>query len=208
MLRIIAGTAGGRRIESPPGQDLRPMMDKVRAALFDMLWHFDAIQGRVLDMYAGSGAVGMEALSRGADFADFIEFNSTSARTIQSNLESIGLAAQGRVHRRKAEDVIAKPALLGFAGPYNLISITPPYEEVDYPTLAQKVAASTLVGPGTVVIFEHSKYVEMAEAIGPLVRLRDRRYGGTRISIYEFPLESDDTEDEGHDDVDDEGSDE
>jgi 16S rRNA (guanine966-N2)-methyltransferase len=188
MPRIIAGSAGGRLLDSPPGQDLRPMMDKVRAALFDMLWHFDAVQGRVLDIYAGTGAVGMEALSRGAEFADFIELNPISAKTIQGNLEKIGFAPQGRVHRRRAEEVIANPALLGFSSPYNLISVTPPYAEVDYQALAQSVADSTLVGPGSVVVIEHPTSVDLPDELGPLVRLRDRKYGRTNLSIYEYPL--------------------
>jgi 16S rRNA (guanine966-N2)-methyltransferase len=195
MPRIIAGTVGGRRIESPPGQDLRPMMDKVRAALFDMLWHFDAVRGRMLDLYAGTGAVGMEALSRGAEFADFVEMNPVSARTIQANLDKLDLTARSRVHRRRAEDVIANPSLLGYAGPYDLISVTPPYAEVDYADLARRIAQSNLIGEGTVIFFEHPRDVEMADTIGPLFRLRERRYGGTRLSIYEYPFTE--TMDEG-----------
>lgn len=170
------------------------MMDKVRAALFDMLWHFDAVRGRMLDLYAGTGAVGMEAISRGAEFADFVEWNAVSARTIQSNLQKIGFEGQARVHRRKAEEVIANSALLGYQGHYDLISVTPPYAEVDYTELARQVAASTLVGPGTVVVFEYPQSVEMAEEIGPLRRLRERKYGGTKISIYEIPAGDEDPE--------------
>ncbi len=192
MLRIISGSHGGRLIQSPPGQDLRPMMDKVRAALFDMLWHFNALHGRTLDLYAGSGAVGLEALSRGADFADFVELNPVSARTIQANLESLGLEARGRVHRRKAEEVIARPSLLGHVGAYDLISVTPPYDAVNFERLARAVANSSLVGPGTVVVFEHPRPAVLDERIGPLVRLRDRQYGRTNVSIYEFDAAPDD----------------
>ncbi len=169
------------------------MMDKVRAALFDMLWHFDALQGRMLDLYAGSGAVGIEALSRGADFADFVEVNPVSVRTIQRNLESLDLDDQGRVHRRRAEEVIAKPSLLGYPGPYNLISVTPPYVEVNYDQLSRQIAESTLVGRGTVIVFEYPSEDEMPETIGPLVQLRDRRYGRTKLAIYEYPYDEDET---------------
>ena len=189
MPRIISGTHGGRRIESPPGQALRPMMDKVRAALFDMLWHFEAVRGRVLDLYAGSGAVGIEALSRGAEQADFVEVNAVSVRTIQSNLASLDLAARGRVHRRRAEEVIAKPSLLGFAGPYDLIFVTPPYYEVEYLPLVESLAASSLVGPGTVVVVEHPQSATLPDDIGALTRLRERNYGRTYLSIYEVAFE-------------------
>lgn len=185
---------------------MRPMMEKVRAALFDMLWHFNALHGRALDMFAGSGAVGIEALSRGAEQADFVELNPVSVRTIQRNLDTLELADRGRVHRRRAEDVIANPSLLGYAGPYDLISVTPPYIEVKYDELARGIASSSLVGPGTVVVFEHPGEVEMPDSIGPLERLRDRKYGRTRIAIYEYPYETDphaaeEWEDEGWDDT-------
>ena len=190
MPRIIAGSVGGRQIESPPGQHLRPMMDRVRAALFDMLWHFDAVRGRVLDLYAGTGAVGIEALSRGADFADFVELNHVSARTIRQNLQVLDLQDRGAVHQRKVEDVIARPHLLGHGEPYALVTVTPPYAEVDFADLADRIATSSLIEPGSVVVFEHPRQVEMAETIGPLVRLRERKYGGTKLSIYEIPYEA------------------
>jgi 16S rRNA (guanine(966)-N(2))-methyltransferase RsmD len=189
------------------------MMDKVRAALFDMLWHVNAVRGRMLDLYSGTGAVGIEALSRGAEFADLVEANPVSARTIQGNLDKVGFTSRGRVHRRKVEDIVAKPSLLGFEGPFDLISVTPPYAEVDYADLARRVAESSLIGEGTVVVFEHPRGVEMADEIGPLVRLRERRYGGTRISIYEVPYENarddyeedeDEDEDEDYEDEDEE----
>jgi 16S rRNA (guanine(966)-N(2))-methyltransferase RsmD len=165
------------------------MMDRVRAALFDMLWHFEAVRGRMLDLYAGTGAVGIEALSRGAEFADFVEVNPVSVRTIQGNLDKLGLADRGRVHRRKAEDVIANPSVLGHDGAYDLISVTPPYAEVDYVQLAEAIASSPLVAPSTVVVFEHTHPSVLEDEIGPLVRLRDRKYGRTNISIYEVPWE-------------------
>lgn len=187
-LRIVAGSVGGRLIDSPPGQDLRPMMEKVRAALFDMLWHFDAIHGRVLDLYAGSGAVGLEALSRGASQADFVEWNAVSAKTIRDNLRTLGFTDVGRVHRLKVEEVLAQPARLGDAGPYDLISMTPPYQEADYPTLLDQLARSTLVAEGSVVVVEHPRRVELPDGCGPLARFRERKYGKTILSIYDYPF--------------------
>ncbi|MGB0387641.1 MAG: 16S rRNA (guanine(966)-N(2))-methyltransferase RsmD [Ardenticatenaceae bacterium] len=194
MPRIIAGTLGGRVIESPPRQNLRPMMSKVRAALFDMLWHIDVLHGHMLDLYAGTGAVGIEALSRGMEAAYFVEFNPVNARTIRKNLAKLRVAEQGYVYRRKVEDVIAKPALLGRNKPFELISVTPPYEEVDFLDLARRIGESQLIAPDSVVVFEHPRQVDLSEEIGPLVRIRDRRYGGTKLSIYEYPAEIGDGE--------------
>lgn len=201
-MRIIAGRVGGRRIESPEGQDLRPMMDKVRAALFDMLWHFDAVRGRALDLYSGSGAVGIEALSRGAEFADFVELNSVSAKTIQHNLDTLGLTREGRVHRRKVEEILANPKLLGHEGAYDLITVTPPYPTTTYPALLQTIATSPLVAEGTMVVIEHPNSVELEDEVGPLVRVRERKYGNTKISIYDYPDPNADDEDEEFEDDD------
>lgn len=190
MPRIITGKFGGRVIDSPPKQDLRPMMSKVRAALFDMLEHFDALYGDVLDLYAGSGAVGIEALSRGMEMAHFVEWNPVSVNTIQQNLNKLGLNRQGYVHRRKVEDVIAKPSLLHHNKPFGLVSVTPPYLEVDYSVLAQQLAESELIGPGSVIFFEHPRRATLADEIGPLLRLRHRKYGRTHLSIYEYSVEN------------------
>jgi len=180
------------------------MMDKVRAALFDMLWHFNAVQGRALDLYAGSGAVGIEALSRGASFVDFVELNPVSAKTIQQNLEHLGLEKEGRVHKRKVEEVLANPKLVGHTTAYNLITVTPPYIEVTYPDLMATIAAGPWVAEGTVVVVEHPRESDLEETIGSLVRLRERKYGRTKISIYHMPggdnlFNDDDLVDDGDD---------
>jgi 16S rRNA (guanine(966)-N(2))-methyltransferase RsmD len=204
-MRVISGRVGGRRIESPPGQDLRPMMDKVRAALFDMLWHFNAVQGRALDLYAGSGAVGIEALSRGASFVDFVEMNPVSAKTIQQNLEHLGLEKEGRVHKRKVEEVLANPKLLGYTNAYDLITVTPPYPAVEYPRLMETIATSVWVAEGTVVVVEHPRESDLEDTIGSLVRLRERKYGRTKVSIYHVPTGDDtfaDEDDEAFDEED------
>lgn len=190
MPRVIAGSAGGLELESPKGVALRPMMDRVRGSLFDMLWSMDAVHGRVLDLFAGTGAVGIEALSRGADWADFVELNRKACQTIRRNLEKTGFETRGRVHCRRVEDIIAHPELLGSSDPYDLISITPPYEAVEYLPLLERLVASSLVAPGTLVVVEHPREVELPEAIGPLARIRDRPYGRTRLSVYDYPGEA------------------
>lgn len=194
MPRVIAGRAGGLHLESPKGVHLRPMMDRVRGALFDMLWNLGAIRGRVLDCYAGTGAVGIEALSRGADEADFIEMSRQGCATISRNLAHTGFSSQGRVHCRRAEEVLRAPAAAGLVGPYDLISLTPPYDEVDFGWLVETVAASSLVAPDTVVVVEHPAEVALPDEVGPLLRLRDRAYGRTRLSVYDYPVEAGDEE--------------
>src|SRR5437764_414764 len=114
MSRIVAGVLGGRRIVAPPGRGTRPTSDRVREALFSILGA-DAVEGaRVLDLFAGSGALGIEALSRGAASATFVESDPRAAAAIDRNLEELGLV--GRVHRR---DVFAWVA--SGEGPYELV---------------------------------------------------------------------------------------
>lgn len=188
IMRVTGGTAKGHTIRSPRGVDLRPMMEKVREALFNMLMAMGAIHGSVLDLYAGTGAVGIEALSRGFERADFVEKDYRAARAIEQNLETTGLAERGRIHRQRVEDVLEHPEVLGSDRPYDVISVTPPYEEVDFVHLTSVLAASSLVGPGTIVVVEYPDELgTMPETIGQLEQIRDRQYGRTRLAIYYVP---------------------
>ena len=163
------------------------MMEKVREALFNMLMARGAIYGTFLDLYAGTGAVGIEALSRGVEHADFVEKEYRAARAIEINLEDIGLADRGTVHRQAAEDVLEHPELLGDGRPYDLVSVTPPYEEVDFVHVTDTLAHSSLIAPGSIVIVEYPNELgDLPETIGPLDKFRDRRYGRTRLALYRY----------------------
>ncbi|RME13951.1 MAG: 16S rRNA (guanine(966)-N(2))-methyltransferase RsmD [Ardenticatenia bacterium] len=185
-MRIIGGTAKGRKLVSPKGLDVRPMMDRVREAVFSMLTHLDALHGRVLDLYSGTGAVGMEALSRGMEEAHFVERDPRAVAVIWQNLRALGFDKQAQVHRRNVEDVLTKPHLLGTSEPFDLISVTPPYQEEDYNWLVPAVAVSPFVKPGTIVLVEYPRELgHLPEHVGRLHMLRDRQYGRTRVAIYE-----------------------
>lgn len=190
-MRIVSGTAKGLRIESPKGVHLRPMMEQVREALFNMLTSMGVIGGTFLDLYSGTGAVGIEALSRGFDRADFVEQDYRAANTIETNLKTTGLADRGHVHRQRVENVVAHPELLSGVTPYDAISVTPPYEDVDYFHIIDAIVDSALVGPGTIMIVEYpGELGELPANIGPFEKLRDREYGRTRLGIYVYPFEN------------------
>ncbi|GHF83690.1 16S rRNA (guanine(966)-N(2))-methyltransferase RsmD [Streptomyces filamentosus] len=128
MTRVIAGTAGGRRLAVPPGNGTRPTSDRAREGLFST---WEALHGiedaRVADLYAGSGAVGLEALSRGAAHALLVEADARAARTVRENVRALGLpGAEARTGR--AEQVAAGPAP---AEPYDLVFLDPPYAVPD-----------------------------------------------------------------------------
>jgi 16S rRNA (guanine966-N2)-methyltransferase len=172
-LRIVAGSHGGRRIETPPGRSTRPTSDRVREALFSILG--DAVEGaRVLDLYAGSGALGIEALSRGAAGATFVDSDERAARVIERNLAELRM--DGRVHRR---DVGAW--LDADHDPFDLVFADPPYSSAG--RTAQRL--SELLPP---LLRESSLTVTESDKRDPLILtmplVDERTYGDTRIAIH------------------------
>ena len=190
-LRIIAGTAKGKKIESPD-MYLRPMMAKVREALYSTLNHmglFDSNTTKVLDTFSGSGSVGLEALSRGAAHVTFVDFSQNCIDTALRNANACGFPGQAKAVCARVEEVFTEPLKFGLNEPYQLISITPPYKEVSYPQLINDISSSSLVCEDTIVIIEYP--VEMGTLpyiLGEdkLFGIRNRKYGRTVLGIYVY----------------------
>lgn len=156
-LRIIGGSAKGKKLLSPDVY-LRPMMSKVREALFSTLGFmgmFDTNTTHVLDMFAGSGSVGLEALSRGAAGVTFVDLSPNCVQTALNNAELCGFKYQATAVCCRAEEALRDPARFGLTKPFQLISITPPYEEVVYKELIDAVCESPLVEENTIVVIEY-----------------------------------------------------
>jgi 16S rRNA (guanine966-N2)-methyltransferase len=130
-MRIIGGQFKGRAIAAPTGRDTRPTSDRTREAVFNILEHADWSPGlegrRVLDLFAGAGGLGLEAMSRGAAFALFVETDAAARGAIRDNIEVLGLFGTTRIHRRDATDLGVKPAGLG--APFDLVFLDPPYHK-------------------------------------------------------------------------------
>ena len=130
-MRIVSGRFRGRTLAAPPGSTTRPTSDRARQALFDVLAHAPwsrPLEGlRVVDLFAGSGALGFEALSRGAAFALFVETDAAARGAIRDNQEALGLFGASRIHRRDATDLGARPASAG--PPFDLAFLDPPYRQ-------------------------------------------------------------------------------
>lgn len=175
-MRVVAGTARGRRLAVPAGEGTRPTSDKVRGAIFNVLGQFfDG--GRVLDLYAGTGALAIEALSRGCADATCVEHSTEAADVIARNAAGCGFGARVTVLRRRVGDVL--PTLPAAA--FDLAFVDPPYAEGPEGTLG---ALDRVLRAGAVVVAEHDRRSPPPDRIGTLV-LQDRRaYGDTGISIY------------------------
>lgn len=175
MTRIIAGRWGGRRLATPPGDGTRPTSDRVRESLFASLgssWGgFDG--ARVLDLFAGSGALGLEALSRGADHADLVESDARAARTITRNVAELGASA--KVHRVTAERFVASGG-----GPWDLVFIDPPYALSTAEVTAIVAELRPSLGPDAVVVVERASRDPFVWPEG-FDALRDKRYGETHL---------------------------
>lgn len=177
-MRIIAGSAKGRRLVTPKGAAIRPTMDKTRAALFSMLAPFAPFE-RVLDLYAGSGALGLEALSRWGGHATFVDGDPAACATIRQNAESAGLAGLVSVVRRSLP-----AALIDLPGPFDLVLADPPYASPDVGALMRRVGEPGFVSPDGIAVLEHGARLEPEAQYGTLRLWKARRHGDTVLALY------------------------
>lgn len=185
-MRIIGGRFSGRRIVAPKGADTRPTSDRTREALFNILAHRDDFSfdgARVIDLFAGSGALGLEALSRGAEWCLFVETDAAARGAIRDNIEALGLFGCARIHRRSATALGPKPA--GVGAPFTLAFLDPPYGKgLAAPTL-EALKAGSWLAPGALAMAEQGKDESPAAAQG-FEEIDRRRYGEAQIGIYRF----------------------
>jgi 16S rRNA (guanine966-N2)-methyltransferase len=137
-------------------------------------------EGRVLDLFAGSGALGIEALSRGAEWCDFVESAGPACRAIAANLQKTKLSGQGRVFRQPVETFLARAP----GPPYDLILLDPPYALDDLDGLLRRIGESALTGPGTALTVEHARRRALPPALGPLRLDRTRAHGDGAFTLY------------------------
>jgi len=153
--RIIAGEAGGRRLAVPPGDKVRPTSDRVKESLFAALGPGRVAGARVLDLYAGTGALGLEALSRGAAEALFVERDAAAARAIRSNVEALGFGDRAVVRTAAVTAVLAGPAP---AGGYDLALLDPPYDTppADLEAVLHRLVDGAWMDPDATVVVERA----------------------------------------------------
>lgn len=181
ILRVISGKAKGRKLKVPAGWNIRPTPDRVKESLFNIL--MGIIEGaRFLDLFAGTGNVGIEALSRGAAGAVFVENNSRHVKVIEENLAITGLGERARVIKSGVEPALKKLAAENLK--FDIVFMDPPY----HTDLAEKalllLAESDLVGENGLVIVESSSLKDMPERVGDLFISRREKYGDTVLTFY------------------------
>jgi 16S rRNA (guanine966-N2)-methyltransferase len=177
-VRVIGGTARGHQLRAPRGTETRPTSDKVREAIFDMLAGW-VVEGPVLDLFAGSGALGIEALSRGASEAVFVEHRRPACAVIRENLRLTRFESVSRV--------LCLPvprAIQTLHGEFTLILLDPPYAFADLHGIMTMVCEAGFAGDDTLVVFEHTPRFAVHERYARLVLQRQRVYGDTAVSIF------------------------
>lgn len=182
--RVIAGRAAGRRLAAPPGEGTRPLADRVKQTLFAIL-EPDLVDANVLDLFAGSGAAGIEALSRGAAGATFVERDGRASKTITDNLRTTGLAEAATVVSADVLTWLRRPATA--AGPsFDVVVIDPPYAETELlaAVLADLGSEHAPLAPAARVVAKHFWRDRPPERIGLLASERERRFGETALTFY------------------------
>ena len=177
--RLTGGSERGRILRASRSSGLRPTSERVRAAVFSMIGPGAVESVGVLDLYAGTGALGIEALSRGAGSVDFVESDAGRCRDIRANLEALGLANRGRVHVGRVERALAR-----LDGSFGLVLIDPPYDADPWDVVMTQLDEGGMLEREALVVAEHSARLELAPAYGRLVRAGSRRYGDTAVSVY------------------------
>ncbi len=174
-MRVITGSARGRRLKTPEGQDIRPTTDNVKESVFNIL-QFDIEGRRVLDLFAGTGQLGIECLSRGAREAVFIDADRDAVKIVKENLKTCGFSAP----------VLQQDALsyLNNCGKFDLIFVDPPYDAGLYEPVLEKINSVDILSDGGIILCESRRETVLPEMRRPYYKKKEYRYGRVKLSLY------------------------
>jgi 16S rRNA (guanine966-N2)-methyltransferase len=194
-VRVVSGSAKGRPLKSVPGSGTRPTTDKVKEAVFSMIGpYFEG--GTVLDLFAGTGGLGIEALSRGMERAIFVDMEPKSIETIKANLKITGMEKQSEVYRNdaaRALKVLEKRGLI-----LSVIFLDPPYRMKNADELMQQMHDRGLLHEDATIVVEHDSKYEYPDELNHFICSRKALYGETAITIYRYQVEIHPIEGEQH----------
>jgi len=184
-MRIVSGQYRGKAIVTPPGDTTRPTSDRARQAIFNILehaaWAPELRGARVVDLFAGSGALGLEAVSRGAAFCLFVETDDAARGAIRENIEAMSLFGQTRIHRRDAADLGPRPSSAG--APFDLAFLDPPYAKGLGDKAVAELVAHGWLAPGALLVFERGRG-EPDPKLEGLTLVDARDYGAARVLFF------------------------
>lgn len=180
-MRVIAGDAKGHRLKSPPGLSTRPTTDLVRGAIFSILNSIARSWSQILDLYAGTGALGIEALSEGSDQADFVEQNARCCAIITENLKATGMADRARVYCCSASKFLSLSD-----NKYDVVFMDPPYSDPSAIKVLETLTKSNLVGINTTIVIHYSRHMSLMSSYSEFKAVKTRRYGDACISFYQM----------------------
>ncbi|MDD4635298.1 MAG: 16S rRNA (guanine(966)-N(2))-methyltransferase RsmD [Dehalococcoidales bacterium] len=178
-MRIISGVAKGRHIKMPKGTPTRPATELVRGAIFSSLANLGASSDNVLDLFSGSGSLGLEALSRGAGWVDFVDRDKRCCAIIKENLANLGFGQQARVYClnvSRAIDLVDKE--------YNLILMDPPYPSTEIDSILEQLANSPLVGCSTIVCTTHSSRRPLRQEYSSMKMFKELKHGDSTAAFF------------------------
>ncbi|GIP52157.1 MULTISPECIES: 16S rRNA (guanine(966)-N(2))-methyltransferase RsmD [Paenibacillus] len=182
-MRVISGSARGRTLKAVPGMGTRPTTDKVKEALFSMIGpYFDG--GAVLDLFAGTGGLGIEALSRGMDKAVFVDLEYKSIEVVRSNLKAAGLEDKAEVYKNDAERALK--ALAKREAAFDLVFLDPPYRLKHVDKLMETMDSLKLLKPEATIVVEYDSSFEYPDSFGPFKEVRKAKYGEAAVSVYNY----------------------
>lgn len=181
-MRVVSGSRKGKSLKAVPGNSTRPTTDKVKEAIFNMIGpYFDG--GTGLDLFAGSGGLGIEALSRGLEKVIFVDRDRMAIQTIYDNIDACDLREQAEVYRNDAERAIK--AVLKREIVFDLVFLDPPYKKQQIVKLIEMLDAAGLLENSGKIVCEHGSDVSLPDEAGSLVRTKKESYGIIAVSIYE-----------------------
>lgn len=185
-MRVISGEYGGRRLRAVPGMKTRPTTDKVKEAIFNIIGpYFDG--GTSLDLFAGSGGLSIEGVSRGIDHAILIDRQGAAIKTIHQNIEVTKEPDKFSVYKRDAEKMLPQLKAQGLA--FNLVYFDPPYREQKIMKEIQILQDLALLAPECCIMCETNQEAELPEMVGTAKLVEQKSYGITKVTIYEMPEE-------------------
>ena len=179
-LRVSAGSVKGQRLIGTLSVQARPTTERVKAAIFNILSEQVYMRKRVLDLYAGSGSLGIEALSLGADWSDFVEQNSRQCSAIEDNLTRTGFQEKSKVHCGDSGKLLE-----ALRGPYSLVLLDPPYKMNGLINIVEKISQTPgLINGDSFVVVGHSRHVELPGKVGRLALKSHRKYGDNMVDFF------------------------